>query len=268
MLTTHILFLAIIQGLTEFLPISSSSHLILVPKLLNWPDQGLVFDVAVHVGTLGAVIIYFYRDILNMFIGVFKFCIGRKDPRTRIIGQIIVATFPILLIGFFLSEYIEIILRSAELIGWSTILFGIMLYVVDKFSLTVKKIGHLSFKDAFLIGLFQIIALIPGTSRSGITITVARFLGYEREASTHFSMLLSIPTIGLSGVWLIYKLKDLSDINLNNDIFFAALVSFVTAIISISFLMSWVRRSSFTIFAVYRVFLGSLILMFVYLDFF
>ncbi len=260
MLLNHLLILSIIQGFTEFLPISSSSHLIIVPKIFDWPDQGLAFDVAVHVGTLGAVIIYFYRDLFNILIGLVNLCMGKEAPRANILAKILISTFPVVFIGYFFVEYIEVYFRSAELIGWVTILFGFLLYFIDKFSLRVKKINHMSFKDSLVVGLFQAIALIPGVSRSGVSITTLRLLGYEREDATFFSMLLSIPVICISGVWLLKKLNEMKDVSFNNELFLALTVSFVTALISITFLMRWVRRSNFTIFVAYRLFLGVVIL--------
>ena len=265
MLLNHLLILSIIQGFTEFLPISSSSHLIVVPKIMNWPDQGLAFDVAVHIGTLGAVIIYFHRDLLNILIGLVKLCFGKEDPRAKIFPKILISTFPVVFVGYFFVEYIEVYFRSAELIGWVTILFGFLLYFIDRFSLRVKKIDHLSFQDSLVVGLFQAIALIPGVSRSGISITILRLLGYEREDATFYSMLLSIPVISISGIWLLKKLNEMKDVSFNNELFFAITVSFVTALISITFLMRWVRRSNFTIFVVYRLFLGLAILFCSYL---
>ena len=265
MILNHLLILSIIQGFTEFLPISSSSHLIIIPKIMSWPDQGLVFDVAVHVGTLGAVIIYFHRDLFNILIGLIKLCLGKKDPRARLLVNIIISTLPIVFVGYFFVEYVENYFRSAELIGWVTILFGIFLYLIDKFSLRVKKIVHLDYKDSLVVGFFQAMALIPGVSRSGVSITILRFLGYEREDATFFSMLLSIPTISLSGIWLFQKLYKMEDVSFNNDIFLATIVSFITALISITFLMRWVRRSNFTVFVIYRLILGFIILSFSYL---
>ena len=232
---------------------------------MNWPDQGLVFDVAVHVGTLGAVIIYFHRDLFNILIGLIKLFLGKKDPRTRILVNIIISTLPIVFAGYFFVEYVENYFRSAELIGWVTILFGVLLYLIDRFSLMVKKIVHLDYKDSLLVGFFQAMALIPGVSRSGVSITILRFLGYEREDATFFSMLLSIPTISLSGIWLFQKLYRMEDISFNNDIFLATIVSFITALISITFLMRWVKRSNFTVFVIYRLILGLIILSFSYL---
>lgn len=260
MALTQIVVLAIVQGITEFLPISSSGHLILVPIFADWPDQGLMFDVAVHVGTLGAVMIYFWRDVATMVLGVFRLLKGRPDPGARLAGLIIVATIPVLGAGFLMDRYVGDGLRSIAVIGWATLGFGILLYAADRLSMTVKRIDHASFLDVIVIGLAQVLALIPGTSRSGITMTAARLLGYERAEAARFSMLLSIPTIAASGLWLGMSLYELDDVTVTRGIVIASGLSFVTAILAIGALMAWLQRASFTPFVIYRVILGVFLL--------
>lgn len=264
MALTQILVLAMVQGITEFLPISSSGHLILVPILADWPDQGVMLDVAVHVGTLGAVIIYFWRDLFAMLAGILKLLKGRPDPGARLAGQVIVATIPVLVGGYLFSEYVGDALRSMEVVGWATLVFGILLYVADRMSMTIKRLDHASYLDVLIIGVAQVLALIPGTSRSGITMTAARFLGFERPDAARFSMLLSIPTIAASGLWVGLKIYEAGDVELTQGVITAAGFSFATAILSIAALMAWLQRATFTPFVIYRVILGVILLAFAY----
>lgn len=264
MALTQIIVLAVVQGITEFLPISSSGHLIMVPILADWPDQGLMLDVAVHVGTLGAVMIYFWQDLFAMVTGVFRLLKGRRDPGARLAGQVVVATIPLLGAGYLFDAYVGDGLRSIEVIGWATLCFGILLYAADHMSMTVKKLDHSSYLDVLVIGIAQILALIPGTSRSGITMTAARFLGFERAEAARFSMLLSIPAIAASGLWLGLNIYEADDITLTRGVLAATGLSFVTAILSIAALMAWLQRSSFTPFVIYRVILGVTLLAFAY----
>lgn len=264
MALTHILVLAIVQGITEFLPISSSGHLILVPILADWPDQGVMLDVAVHVGTLGAVIIYFWRDLFSMLTGLLKLMKGRRDPGARLAGQVMLGTIPVLAGGYLFDQYVGDGLRSIEVVGWTTLGFGILLYVADRMCMTVKRLDHMSYLDVLVIGVAQVLALVPGTSRSGITMTAARFLGYERPEAARFSMLLSVPTIAASGLWLGLKIYEAGDVELTQGALTAAGLAFVTAILSIAALMAWLQRATFTPFVIYRVILGVVLLAFAY----
>lgn len=264
MALTQIIVLAIVQGITEFLPISSSGHLILVPIVAGWPDQGLMLDVAVHVGTLGAVMVYFWQDLFAMVAGVLRLLKGRRDPGARLAGQVIVGTIPVLIGGYLFDRYVGDGMRSIEVIGWATLCFGILLYVADYMSMTVKRIDHSSYLDVLVIGLAQVLALIPGTSRSGITMTAARFLGFERPEAARFSMLLSIPTIAASGLWLGLNIYEADDMALTQGVVAATGLSFITAILSIATLMAWLQRASFTPFVLYRVILGLVLLAFAY----
>lgn len=264
MALTQIIVLAVVQGITEFLPISSSGHLILVPVVTDWPDQGLMLDVAVHVGTLGAVIVYFWQDVFAMAAGVVRFLIGQRDPGARLAGQVLVATVPVLIGGYLVDRYAGDGLRSITVVGWATLGFGILLLVADRLSMTVKRLDHSTYRDVLIIGIAQVLALIPGTSRSGITMTVARFLGYERPEAARFSMLLSIPAIAASGLWLGLNLYEMDDMAVTRGAITAAGLAFVTAILSITILMAWLQRSTFTPFVIYRVVLGIVILGFAY----
>jgi undecaprenyl-diphosphatase len=266
---TQILILAAIQGITEFLPISSSGHLILVPKLAGLADQGLMLDVAVHVGTLLAVILYFWRDILGMALAVFR--IYRQISNHRklevefwLFCKLALATLPTIGVGFYVNKYMGADLRTLEIIGWATLCFGILLFIADKINMTVRKIEHISFGGAFFIGLMQAVSLVPGTSRSGITMTAARFLGVERQDAARFSLLLSIPTIIGAGVLKGFEFSASANKILLYDVLTLAGLSFLFALAVISLLMVWLRRANFTPFVIYRVLLGGMLLGIVY----
>ena len=265
----QILILAAIQGITEFLPISSSGHLILVPNFIGLVDQGLMMDVAVHVGTLAAVIIYFWRDILGMITALFRIfqqmVNHRKfDAEFWLFCKLVIATLPTIMAGFYVNKYMGADLRTLELIGWTTLSFGILLFIADKINMTVRKMEHISFRGAFFIGLMQAVALVPGTSRAGITMTAARFLGVERQDAARFSLLLSIPTIIGAGVLKGFELSETENTVLIYDVLMLAGFSFLFALVAISLLMVWLRRASFTPFVIYRILLGSMLLGIVY----
>ncbi len=266
---TQILILAAIQGITEFLPISSSGHLILVPKLASLADQGLMLDVAVHVGTLLAVILYFWRDILGMATAMFRIyrqILNRRKLEAEfwLFCKLVLATLPTIGLGFYVNKYMGADLRTLEIIGWATLCFGILLFVADKINMTVRKIEHISFGGAFFIGLMQAISLVPGTSRSGITMTAARFLGVERQDAARFSLLLSIPTIIGAGVLKGFELSASANQVLLYDVLTLAGLSFLFALAAISLLMVWLRQANFTPFVIYRVLLGGVLLGTVY----
>ncbi len=259
----QIIVTAIVQGITEFLPISSSGHLILVPRFTGWPDQGHLVDIAMHIGTLFAIMLYCWRDLWNMTKSLPNFVRGRRDPNARLIWWLIVATIPVVPAGLFLEKHLEEF-RSIALVGWTTLGYGLLLYLVDKLCLTVKRVEHMTFMEAAVIGLAQVLAMVPGTSRSGITMTAARAFGYERTEAARFSFLLSIPTIAGAGlIAAIHIFKHGSD-ELIRDAMMACGIAFVTAIIAVWFLMTWLRRSNFTLFAGYRVILGGLLLTLAY----
>jgi len=260
----HIVILALVQGITEFLPISSSGHLVLVPVLSGWPDQGLVIDVAVHVGTLGAVALYFWRDLWAMTAGIFRFIRGRRDAGAKLAGLVIIGTVPAVVAGYLLNKYYPGGIRGIEIIAWTTLVFGILLYVADQLGMTVRRVEHLRFGDVLIVGVAQALALIPGTSRSGITMTAARFLGFERREAARFSMLLSIPVIIGAGALKGLELYQRGDVQLTTDAFVAAGLSFFAALFTIALLMTWLKRSSFTPFVVYRIALGIFLLAAVY----
>jgi undecaprenyl-diphosphatase len=260
----QILVLAVVQGLTEFLPVSSSGHLILVSKLTGWPDQGLALDVAAHVGTLVAVLIYFWRDIGRMAYGLLQLLRGKRDPWSMMVLYLAVGTLPALVVGYLVDRYAGTALRSMELVGWTFILFGIVLYVADKVGLTILRLEHLRMGHALVIGLAQAIAFIPGVSRSGITMVAARLLGYERADAARFSFLLSIPAITAGGILKGYELSKTGTAEAVHDALVTAVLSGVAGLLAIAFLMSWLRRADFTLFVVYRLLLGAGLLYMVY----
>lgn len=260
----NLIVLAVVQGITEFLPISSSAHLILVPCLGHFPDQGLDMDIAVHVGTLGAVMLYFWRDIWQMAVGLWAALRLKKTPGGRLALSVLVATVPVVVVGVLVKDIVGTAGRSIAVLGWSTLIFGILLYVADRIGLTVRRIEHLKLPDAAIIGLAQAVALIPGTSRSGITMTAARILGYERGEAARFSMLMSIPTILAAGTLAALDIAKAHQPLITTVAVYGAALSFVTALAAIALLMSWLKRASFTPFAVYRLFLGAAMLLAAY----
>ena len=252
----HIVVLALIQGITEFLPVSSSGHLVLVPIFSGWPDQGLIIDVAVHVGTLAAVVLYFWRDLFAMLNGLVMILRGRNDPYARIAGLLVLGTVPVFMVGFGLHYFGINSIRSLNVIAWSTIFFGIILWITDKVGMTLRRVEHLGISDALIIGLAQVLALIPGASRSGVTMSAARLLGMERSDAARFSMLLSIPTIIGAGALVGLDLQQIGDVELTGDAFLAAGLSFIVALTTIFLFMAWLKRSTFGPFVAYRIILG------------
>ncbi len=226
----------------------------------GWPDQGLPMDVAVHVGTMFAVCVYFWRDLWAMIVGLTRLVRGKRDPGARLALQIIVATIPTLGAAWAFDKYVGDGLRQMVVIGWTTVGYAILLFIVDKACMTIKRVEHASYGDALLIGIAQILALVPGTSRSGITMTMARLLGYERIEAARFSMLLSVPTIMAGGAWLILKLEAAHNKSLTQDAILGMAFSFIAGLFAIAFMMAWLKRASFTPFVIYRLILGSIVL--------
>jgi undecaprenyl-diphosphatase len=260
----NLVVLAVIQGITEFLPISSSAHLILVPVFTDWPDQGPMIDVAVHVGTLGAVLLYFRRDIWAMIRGILRPGDSASGPGAKLAFHVIVATIPVVIAGAALSYFAIDIPRSPTVIGWTMLGFGLLLYAADRLNMTIRTVKHMTFAHALIIGVSQVLALVPGTSRAGITMTAARALGYERADTARFSMLLSIPTIIAAGSLIGFKLYRAGDIALSQTAAIAAALSFIAALATIGAMMAWLRRANFTPFVVYRVALGGYLLWWAY----
>ena len=267
----QLVVLAVVQGVTEFLPISSSGHLILTwaafeqaGHTLPPKNAQLALDVAVHVGTLGAVMAYMWREIREILIGLWRGLRGKSAPGQKLLALIVVGTIPVIIAGFLMKKYFGGNIRSVEVTAWAFIIFGVLLFAADKMSLTVRKLSHLGFWGALYIGLAQVLALIPGTSRAGITMTAARSLGFERRDAARFSMLLAIPAIAGAGVLLGLDVYEAGDVQLGQDAIFAAAVAFVAAFIAIVLMMAWLRRASFTPFVIYRVLFGIFLLLWVY----
>lgn len=266
----QIVVLAIVQGITEFLPISSSGHLILVPELTGWPDQGLAVDTAAHVGTLAAVIAYFWRDLLRMFRGFIRLLMGRRDqsgrldPAGLLALYIIIGTLPAIAVGYVVKKYLGDSLRSMELVAWTMIGFGIVLYVADRIGRTALRIENMRLSHAFVIGCAQAVAFIPGTSRSGITMVAARLFGYERADAARFSFLLSIPAIAGGGLLEGKDLYESGSPGAMHDALATGVLSAIAGLIAIAVLMAWLRRATFTPFVIYRLLLGAVLLYLVY----
>ncbi len=261
----QILILAIVQGLTEFLPISSSGHLVITSRIMDWPDQGLTIDIAVHVGTLAAVVIYFWRDLLRIVRGSLRLLTFRGGPDTRLAAMLLIATLPIAAAGYFGREAIIPLFRNVEVIAWATIVFAIVLWAADRIGMTLQRIEHIGYFGALAIGLAQVLALIPGTSRSGITMTAGRFLGMERTEAARFSLLLSIPAISGAGLLAGYDLWQGGNVQLGYDAALAAGLAFVAGIASIAVMMRWLETSGFMPFVLYRLALGGALLYWVYI---
>jgi undecaprenyl-diphosphatase len=260
----HILALSIIQGATEFLPISSSGHLILAPFLTGWPDQGLAIDVSAHLGTLLAVLVYFWRDVWRMLVGLWHLICGRLDEGGRLMLFLLAATVPALAGGLLVDQYFSDVLRNPLIIAWTLIGFGIVLYLADRVGMTVNQVEHMTLAQALTIGLAQVLAFVPGTSRSGITMTAARLLGFERGEAARFSFLLSIPAISAAGLWKGRELISGSDAAMLQSAALTMAFSAVAGFFAIAFLMAWLRRSGFLPFVVYRILLGGLLLWLIY----
>ncbi len=256
----QIIVLALVQGLTEFLPISSSAHLILVPYLTDWPDQGLAFDVAVHVGTLSAVVIYFRREINKMFFAWLSSLRGKHTEDSKLAWGVLIATIPVGLAGLLFKDIISESLRTPLVIAVTTIIFGFLLWYADWSGKRQRDEHTMSWKDIIVIGCAQAIALIPGTSRSGITITAGLMLGLTAPAAARFSFLLSIPVIVLAGGVETLEYLEVASINDMNDLIIGALISAVSAYICIHFFLKLLDRIGMTPFVMYRLLLGIVLL--------
>ncbi len=275
---THIVVLALIQGITEFLPVSSSAHLIFPSQLLGWDDQGIAFDVAVHLGTLLAVVIYYISDLYEITIHTIKSMITRKQtPQSRIGWFIIIGTIPAAVAGLLLEEFVSTAGRSIHIIAYTTIGFGLLLglasYVNRKMNWHTKANLHnnrpdslrkLNLAQTLVIGFSQALALIPGTSRSGITMTAGLFLGMRPEAAARFSFLLSIPIILASALLEGIKLvtSDVPGVANPVEMLVGGIIAFITALIVIALFMRFISKSGMAVFVIYRILLGFGLLYF------
>ncbi|MGI9387654.1 MAG: undecaprenyl-diphosphate phosphatase [Methyloligellaceae bacterium] len=260
----QIVVLAIVQGITEFLPISSSGHLILIPAFTGWPDQGLATDVMVHVGSLFAILAYFWRDVISIAGGAVDVVRRRHSDRARLALYIAAATIPAVVFGLLL-KWLGLLdqLRGIEVVAWNALIFGVLLYIADEVGPRLKVMEDITFKSAMIIGFAQALALIPGTSRSGITMTAARFLGFERAEAARFSFLLGIPAIAGAGALTLAEMNSQGH-SLPPGAFTAAILTFFSALAAIAFLMALVKRLSFTPFVMYRMLLAGFLLVLAY----
>lgn len=250
----EIFILSIIQGVTEFLPVSSSSHLILISEYINFESHNLSVDVSLHIGSFLAVITYFRKDIKDL--------VKNKD----LFLKIIISSIPVMLVGFFLVKYnLADQLRNIKVIAWATIIFGILLLVTDKMSKKNKIEKNFNFKSAVFIGTLQILSLIPGVSRSGITISAARFLKFNRYDSAKISFLLSIPTLAAVSLFGINNLFFAQDLNFSLLNLISIFLSFTFSYITIKFFLQYIKNFSLHIFVIYRLILGTILLIISYL---
>lgn len=255
----HALILGIVQGIAEFLPISSSGHLILVPELFGWETQSLAFDAIIHIATLAAVCFALWGDLSNIGTSLFQ----RKDSAWKRLGYLLViATIPVVFFGLVFKDAIETTLRTPVIVAGSLALWGIFLYVADRLvkKHAIDSVKDVGWKTAILIGLAQAIALIPGTSRSGITITAGLFAGLNRETAARFSFLLGIPAIALAGASAIFDVVEGGVDVAMIPLVVGFISAFFTGILSIQFLLSLMKRGSYIVFAAYRVVLALFIL--------
>lgn len=255
------IILGIIQGIGEFLPISSSAHLILVPFLFNWESHSMAFDVALHFGTLLSVLVIFFKDWWDLFIGaVNKVTKGKSSFENKMFWYLVIATIPGALLGYLLEDMVENVFRTKIwLIALALAIMGILIYIGDKWADQHYKIEtdfkHISLPQAFIVGLSQALAIIPGFSRSGTTILAARLIGLSKKAATKFTFLLSVPIIAGAAVLKV------TELTLNLETIIGVLVSFVVGVFSIKFLLNYIKKHDFSVFAVYRVVFAIIILV-------
>lgn len=262
MSTLEIIILSLIQGFTEFLPISSSAHLILPSQILGWRDQGLVFDVAVHVGTLLAVVIYFRNEVTTLLQAWVGSLVGDKTPESRLAWWIIIGTIPLGLFGLLAKDLIELYLRSAWVIAGTTIAFGLLLWWADIKAKQVKAEYELTLSNIIYIGMAQALALIPGTSRSGVTMTAGLMLGMTRESAARFSFLLSIPAIIMSGGYMSLGFFDEGVVVNWSELAYGVVLSFISAYLCITFFLSVISKMGMLPFVIYRLLLGAGLIVF------
>lgn len=250
----EVFLLSLIQGITEFIPVSSSSHLIIFSDFINFNNQSLNIDISLHIGSFLAVMFYFKRDIINFI------------KNKNLFLKIIVASLPVMIIGFLLvqTNFIEK-LRSLEVIGWTTIIFGILLYISDKQKLSKNIQFNFNYKSAIIIGLLQILSLIPGVSRSGISITGARFLQFKRLEAAKISFLLSIPTLGAVTIFGLRNLYLSDNLELSVLNFISIVCSFIFSFVTIHFFLKYIQKFSLNLFVIYRLVLGIFLLFLAYL---
>ena len=244
------IFLSLIQGLTEYLPVSSSAHLVLSSKLMGWKDQGLMIDIAAHSGSLLAVMWYFKQELIEIL----------KGNNSSLFYQLTIATTPIAIIGFLLADFIEMYLRSPVVIAYASIFFGVLLYLADRF--VPKQDKPITNKSALLLGFSQVLALIPGASRAGVTMTSAMAQGYRKKQSAHFSFLMAIPVLLMTTAYVGLKIiKSPQEVDIS-AVLIVSTISFFASLFSIKLFLKWIEKISMLYFMWYRVALGIAILWF------
>ncbi len=250
----EIIILSLIQGITEFLPVSSSSHLIIFSEYINFESKSLSIDISLHIGSFLAVITYFNNEIRNFIIN--------KD----LFLKIFISSIPVMIVGFFLVKTNLITeLRNIKIIGWTTFLFGILLFISDKFETKKNIKNNFNYKSVIFIGFLQIFSLIPGVSRSGISISAARILNFKRYDAAKISFLLSIPTLAAVSIFGLQNLLSSKDTNFTFLNFISIFLSFIFSYITIKFFLNYVKKFSLNIFVIYRVGLGIILLIMAYL---
>ncbi len=260
----QIIVLALIQGITEFLPISSSGHLILVPALTGWPDQGVVTDMVTNLGTLAAVIIYFWRDVVAMLRGAVDFIQRRASRDSELMMHVLIGTAPIIAAGLLLKiTHLDEHIRSPALVAINAIVFGIAMYLADTYGSARRTTRDMDWKDALFIGGAQALSLSPGTSRSGITMTAGRGLGLVRHEAARFSFLLSIPANGAASALVIGKAVTSGE-TISGAVILTGLLTFFIALGTITVLMRLVKYMSLTPYVIYRLILGAAILAMIF----
>ena len=265
MLILQIVVLALIQGITEVLPISSSGHLLLVPALTGWKDQGVLTDVMVHMGSFLAVVVYFWKDCINLTMGFIDMLRGRTNAWGRLALLIVVGTIPAVVVGIILDKigFMDMVRHMPVIVAWNAIIFGILLYVCDRFGLSIRRMADMTWTPALIIGVAQAVAIIPGVSRSGITMTAARALGFERPEAARFAFLLGIPAIAGAGVLHLGEAAA-TGVTITIPMILTMVLTFFVALGTITVLMKLVRHVSFLPFAIYRVALGVVLLAMIY----
>ena len=264
MALTQLIVLAVLQTLAEIFPIGADGHLALISQILHWPTPDAGFQLALKIGLLLAVIAYFWRDLAEMITGVIRAAKGKRDSGARLALQLGVAGVLTVAAGSAFEHYVAGDWETSIVMGWAIVGGALVLLLFDRMSMTVKRIEHASFADAIVIGLCQVIALIPGVGSAAVTVTMARLLGYERADSARFHFLLSIPVSMVLTVREAYRLFDLQHGVFSNLDIFCAGACFLAGLIAIAVLMTWLRRSTFTPFVIYRLLLGIAVLALAY----
>lgn len=261
----QIIVLALIQGITEFLPISSSGHLILVPTLTGWPDQGLLADVMAHMGSFLAVVVYFWRDCISLLKGSIDLLRGKSNPWGKLAMLILLGTIPAVVFGVILDRtgFMDAARHMPQMVAWNAIIFGSLLYLCDRYGHSMRRMSDMALSSALIIGVAQAIAIIPGTSRSGITMTAGRALGFERPEAARFAFLLGIPAIAGAGMLKLGDAVSSGEV-ISLDVVLIAVLTFFVALGTITILMKLVRHVSFLPFALYRILLGVVLLGLIY----